>query len=203
MTARAQNGRRGESPDEGALISAARTGDADALEALVGRYEPRLLRFGFKLCRHAEDAREVMQESLLAAARALPRFRGDASLATWLYAIARGFCIKLRRRSLFAPAVEQSLEGEAAAAVHRLADSSQPAPDDALHAARVREALDAAIGALDPRQREVLILRDVEGLTAPQVAELTGLKVEAVKSRLHRARLAVRARVAPVLGRLR
>jgi RNA polymerase sigma-70 factor (ECF subfamily) len=188
-----------DEPGDGPLIDAARAGDASAIETLVTRYQPRLLRFGLKMCRHAEDAKDVLQESLFAAVRALPSFRGDASLATWLYAIARGVCIKKRRRSVFAPAAVLSLEGEASADARRLPDGAH-LPDDALHGSRLADALDAAIAALEPGQREVLLLRDVEGFTAPQVADITGLGVPAVKSRLHRARLAVRARLAPLVG---
>ena len=81
----------------------------------------------------------------------------------------------------------------------RLADPAK-APDEALAGQEVEMALEQAIGALEPMYREVLLLRDVEGLTAPEVAEVLGVSVQAVKSRLHRARLSVRAHVAPLLG---
>ncbi len=83
--------------------------------------------------------------------------------------------------------------------VRHWADPGRP-PDDALAGRQVEAALEQAIGGLDPMYREVLVLRDVEGLTAPEVAEVMGLSVEAVKSRLHRARVAVREAVAPALA---
>jgi len=126
-------------------------------------------------------------------------FRGASSVSTWLYTIARSFCIKKRRRSKFAPGQEESLSGGAAIEARALADPGL-APDDSLAGKQVERALEIAIGELDPMYREVLVLRDVEGLTAPEVSEVLGIGVEAVKSRLHRARLAVRARVAPLLG---
>ena len=98
--------------DEAELVEAARAGSGAALEALLERHEARLYRFARRLCRHHEDAEDVLQESLLAAARGLRRFRGKSSLSTWLYTIARSFCIKKRRRSVFAPA-EVSLDTEA------------------------------------------------------------------------------------------
>lgn len=73
-------------------------------------------------------------------------------------------------------------------------------PDEQLAGKQVGQALDHAIAALEPAHREVLVLRDVEGLSAPEVAEVLGVSVQAVKSRLHRARLALRAKVAPLLG---
>jgi RNA polymerase sigma-70 factor, ECF subfamily len=126
-------------------------------------------------------------------------FRGASSISTWLYTIARSFCIKKRRRSKFAPSQERSLDTDAAPEAARLADPAR-APDDALADRQVGEAIEQAVAALEPGYREVLLLRDVEGLSASEVAEVVGISTQAVKSRLHRARLAVRGQVAPLLG---
>ena len=181
------------------LLVAAQQGDRGALSQLLERHQARIFRFGMRMCRVEEDARDVVQETLLAAARTLPDFRGASSLSTWLYTIARSFCIKQRRRSKFAPEVVESLDaGEPAKMAVQLPDPSR-GPDEALDGRRVEAALEEAIGALEPKYREVLVLRDVEGLSAPEVAQILNLSVEAVKSRLHRARVAVRERVAPHL----
>ena len=92
------------------LLAAARSGDKDALETLLLRYQPRVYRFGMKMCGDTDDAKDVLQETLLAMARGVRDFRGASSLSTWLYTIARSFCIKKRRRSRFAPAEQQSLD---------------------------------------------------------------------------------------------
>ncbi len=178
------------------LLDAARAGDPAALEALIARYQARIYRFGLKMCRDPEVAKDVVQDTLIAMARGVRDFRGGSSLSTWLYTIARSYCIKARRRSKFAPSDVQSIDATPALAL------PDPAPrsDDALDAKRTEQVLERAIVALDPKYREVLILRDVEGLTAPEVAEVLGISVDAVKSRLHRARMDVRARVAPALG---
>jgi RNA polymerase sigma-70 factor (ECF subfamily) len=181
------------------LVRAAREGDRAALETLLERHEPRVFRFAARLCRDREDAKDVLQETLLAMARTIGDFRGASSLSTWLFTIARSFCIKKRRRSRFAPAAEQSLEALAPSERDRLADPSRGAYEQ-LAARRAAAALDAAIAALAPGHREVLLLRDVEGLKAKEVADVLGISVEAVKSRLHRARAALRESVAPVLG---
>lgn len=181
------------------LLEAARGGDPEALEALLERYQPRIYRFGLKMCRDSEDAKDVVQDTLLAAARSLRDFRGASSLSTWLYTITRSFCIKKRRRSKFAPGAEVSLDGEAGQEALAAADPGR-APDELAASREIEQALERAIRALPPAQREILMLRDVEGLTAPEVAEVTGLKVEAVKSRLHRARTALRGQLAPLLG---
>ncbi len=181
------------------LLEAARGGDAKALETLLERHQEQVYRFGMKMCRDPEDARDVLQETLLAMARSVRDFRGASSISTWLYSIARGFCIKKRRRSKFAPEAERSLDTDAAAEATELADPGR-SPDEELAGKEIRQALEEAMGALDPMYREVLLLRDVEGLSAPEVAEVLGVTVAAVKSRLHRARLEVRERVAPLLG---
>ena len=188
-----------EDATDSGLLEAARRGEAPALEKLLERHQEQVYRFGMKMCRDPEDARDVLQDTLLAMARSVRDFRGSSSISTWLYSIARGFCIKKRRRSKFAPEKERSLETDASEEATALADPGR-APDEALAGKQVREALEAAIGSLEPSYREVLLLRDVEGLSAPEVAEVLGIGVPAVKSRLHRARLAVRERVAPLLG---
>jgi RNA polymerase sigma-70 factor, ECF subfamily len=182
------------------LLEHARAGDRDALEALLSRHQQRVYGFGMKMCRDSEDAKDVLQDTLLAAARNVRDFRGASSISTWLYTIARSFCIKHRRRSKFAPEAEESLDAPSTAkAARELADPTRAA-DESLAGHQVQAALERAVAALDPMYREVLVLRDMEGLTAPETAEVLGLTVEAVKSRLHRARLAVRAVVAPLLG---
>lgn len=181
------------------LLEAARGGDARSLETLLERHQEQVYRFGMKMCRDPEDARDVLQDTLLAMARNVRDFRGASSISTWLYTIARNFCIKKRRRSKFAPERERSLDTDAAPDAARLADPAMGA-EEALAGKEVEQALERGIRALEPIYREVLLLRDVEGLTALEVAEVLGVSVQAVKSRLHRARLSVRAHVAPLLG---
>jgi RNA polymerase sigma-70 factor (ECF subfamily) len=188
-----------EGSSEERLLADARAGDKQALEELLEMHQPQVYRFGLKMCRDPEDAKDVLQDTLLAMARGVRDFRGASSISTWLYTIARSFCIKKRRRSKFAPETERSLETELAGEVKHLAVEGGR-PDEALAGRQVERALEQAIAALDPMYREVLLLRDVEGLSAPEVAEVVGASVQAVKSRLHRARLSVREHVAPLLG---
>jgi RNA polymerase sigma-70 factor, ECF subfamily len=192
-------------PDD-ALLAAARAGSRDALETLLERHQAQVYRFGMRMCRHPEDAQDVVQDTLLAMARGVRDFRGASSLSTWLYTIARSFCIKKRRRSPQGPGQELAHPGEDGAsddvvtgARRQLEDPGQN-PYEVLAGRQVKAALEQAIAALEPKYREVLLLRDAEGLTAPEVAEVLGLTPQAVKSRLHRARLSVRDQVAPLLG---
>lgn len=185
---------------ERALIDAARSGDRTAIEALVTRYEPHVFRFGVSMCGDADEAREVLQDTFLAMVRSLKTFRADSSLSTWLYAIAHHACMKRRRRRVSAPRQVVSLDDLDGADRERLASPS-PSPEVAVATHEQRTALDAAIASLDPAQRVVLLLRDVEGLSAPEAAEALGVSVAAVKSRLHRARVALRATLAPLRQR--
>jgi len=181
------------------LLDRARAGDVAALGQLLERHQAQIYRYGMKMCGDPADAQDVLQETLLAMARGVRDFRGASSISTWLYTIARSFCIKKRRRRKFAPAEERSLDTEVATDASRLAAPTET-PEEALAGKEIEQALARALAALEPMYREVLVLRDMEGLTAPEVAEVLGLSVQAVKSRLHRARLAVRAHVAPLLG---
>lgn len=183
---------------DGELLAAARKGDAAALEALLVRYQPHLYRFGLRMCGNAEDAGDVAQQSLISMARSLRDFRGDASVSSWLYSIARSYCIKKRRRSKFAPAREESLDAPGIDA-HRVADPA-PSPEQMATSRELQHALTHAIDRLEPAHREVLVLRDVEGMSAPEVAKVLEISVDAVKSRLHRARVAVRQALAPLLA---
>jgi RNA polymerase sigma-70 factor, ECF subfamily len=175
------------------LIARAREGDDEALADLVQRHAPRVLRFGLKLCGDEDDAREVLQNTLLTAARKIREFKGQSRFTTWLYAIARSFCIKQRTR------------GDAAVELEPLREAlGVPAPqsDEPEHRVTTFElqgALERAIRSLETQQREVLVLRDVEGLSAPEVAQVIGVSLDAVKSRLHRARKALREQLSPLL----
>jgi RNA polymerase sigma-70 factor (ECF subfamily) len=176
-----------ESDDDRELILAARSGDRGAIDELLARYEQPIYRFGLRMCGDEESAREVLQETMLAAFRHLPGFRGDAALSTWLYQIARSFCIKERRGAHPTSELDEQVADPA------------PAPDRQAHAREIGAALASAIESLPAEQREVLVLRDVEGLSAEEAARVVGIEVGALKSRLHRARMALRELLVGVL----
>ena len=179
------------------LLQAARDGDRDALDALLRLHLPRVYRFGMRMCRDREDAQDVLQDTLFAASRGLQGFRGSSSFSTWLYTIARSFCIKKRRRSVHAPEIV-SLEDDAGARAEDPADGGAD-PERLLSEQELAAALASAIASLPPAYREALVLTEIEGLPAAEAATAAGVGVRALKSRLHRARSAVRARIAPLL----
>ena len=168
------------------------------METLLAEQAPRIARFAARMCKNRADAEEVVQETLIAAARTLPNFRGDAAISTWMYTIARSFCIKQRRRGRTVRQADTSLDDPQSHAALTLSDDHDR-PDRELGERELGQAVEDAIGELAPMYREVLVLRDVEGLSAAEVAETLGLRVDAVKSRLHRARIAVRDRLSPML----
>ena len=179
------------------LLEKARQGDMAALEVLLGEVQPQLYRFSMKMCRHTEDAEDVLQESMLTMARSFRDFRGASSLSTWLFAIARSFCIKKRRKSKFAPKRVESLE-QLSLPEQQGIRSVEPNPHELVESAQVWQQVQAAIRQIEPSYREVLVLRDIEGLRAKEVAEIVGIGVPAVKSRLHRARSQLREELASV-----
>ena len=184
--------------EERALVAAAREGDRRALSSLLTRLTGPVYRYGRAFCGDPHDAEDVTQVVLLALARTLHEFRGESALTTWAYSVAKRACARQRRRRAGAPGRFTSLEQADRGGPHDLEDQNQD-PQRSLERARLARAIESAIQALPASQREVLILRDVEGLPASQVGRTLGLKVSVVKARLHRARAALRSTLAPWL----
>lgn len=181
-------------PDK-ALLVRAQGGDAQAMEALLARHELRVYRFALRMCGNEADARDVVQETLLTTFRGLANFRGESELTTWLYQVARSFCIKQRRRRKGAPAMDAELD---ALQAREVPEDTSPA-DHRTHARQVSSVIQAAMNLLPDDFREALVLRDVEELTAEEAADVVGIQVGALKSRLHRARMQLRKNLAAVL----
>jgi RNA polymerase sigma-70 factor (ECF subfamily) len=181
------------SPPAPAASSAA--SPAPDFDRIYRDYVDLIYRFAHRLCGESETARDIVQETFLSAYRGFKDFRGDAQLSTWLYTIAAHACIRMRRKRKGAPDRELSLEefiptsdGE-----FRLQIPVEGlSPEEALQNKELRRILDQAIGKLPPKYRVVLVLRDMEGLSAKEVGMILRLNERAVKSRLHRARLFVR-----------
>ena len=179
--------------EEARLIAAARKGDSAALNRLLELISGPVHRFSRGFCRDPHDSEDLVQEVLVSLLRSLDTFRGESSLTTWSYTVARRACVRLRKRNSRHAALDDE-----PGAVELPADRSAEPP--ARHERRrLGEALERAISELPPAQRDVLVLRDVEGLPAAEVGRVLGLGERAVKSRLHRARLVLRERLAPYM----
>lgn len=181
------------------LFDQLRAGDATALEPLMERFAGRVYRVASGICGSAADAEEVVQDVFLMAYRKAGTFEGRAALGTWLYRIAVNTALNKRRGKR--AEVEEPLEDHLPTFKedgHRhgdrsflLADWSQT-PDQTLLSKEGREIVRAAVDRLPDHYRAVLLLRDVEELSSESVAEILGESVASVKSRLHRARMALR-----------
>ncbi|HET7497919.1 MAG TPA: sigma-70 family RNA polymerase sigma factor [Candidatus Eisenbacteria bacterium] len=184
--------------EERRLLTEARGGDPRALRRLLERLSPPIYRFGRSFCRDSDDAQDVMQEVLVSLVRSLPSIRGGSSLTTWAYTVARRACRRQRLRA--------ERNGAGAAGNGGLPVGAEPAaplsadPANETERRELERALSRAIGELPPAYREAVILRDVEGLSAPEAARVLGVSERALKSRLHRARLALRDVLAPHFG---
>jgi len=173
------------------LIAKARAGDRAALEQLLSEVAPSVRRFGLHMCRNDADAQDVLQDTLLAVTDHLGQFEGRASLTSWVFMLARTACAR-RRRGL----KNQPTSGDAQLlSVH----TEEAGPDHTVEQRELSQLLTRALHGLSEEHREAIALRDIEGLSAAEAAKVLGISVQALKSRLHRAREALRARLAPVL----
>jgi RNA polymerase sigma-70 factor (ECF subfamily) len=170
------------------MLTCARAGDRHAIEALLSRHRAAVFRYGRQVCPTMADAEDAVQDALWAATQAIRAFRGAAgSILSWLFTIVRRHCYRVLAR------LETAEEATATAVPEAVVQAS---PEEKLAARHQRAAIATALAALEPLHREVILLRDIEGLTAPEAAARLGVSIDAVKSRLHRARSRLREEVA-------
>jgi len=171
-----------------------RDGDDASVEQALALLQSTVFSFSMRVCGQREDAEDTMQEVLLKSIPQLPKFDSPKALVVWLYKLAKNRCLMSRRKSKFAPAHELSLEElmPDRKELEQLSSDGRINPESfairSEQASRLRE----AVQTLPPQYRIVLVLRDMEGLTDDEVAEITGVRTGTVRVRLHRARLFVR-----------
>jgi RNA polymerase sigma-70 factor (ECF subfamily) len=181
-----------ETTSEDKLVERAQQGDRQAMEELVEKYQDKVYSFSLRLCGRG-DADGLTQDTLLTMVRSLDGYQGRSSLSSWLFTIARNACIKRRRRKQPAP-MKDNQEGELE--LHLM----QGGPETEVEKGKMSQLLEGAIRDLDEKYRDVLVLRDVQGFSGQETADILGLSLAGVKSRLHRARSALRDAVGPALG---
>ena len=173
-------------------------GDAGAFDPFVESIRQKLFQFSYLTCGQREDAEEVAQETLLQAFQHFDQLKQPAHVRTWIFRIARNCCLMKRRKSIFAPKRELSLDAlRPSFGKDReldLADWSA-LPDQQAIDGELSAVLRSAIRELPDLYQAALLLRDVEGLSTKETAEVLEVTEDAVKQRLHRARLAVRQRI--------
>ncbi len=187
--------------DEAALVAAAKAGDPAAFSELVNRYESKIYRLAQNITRNREDAEDVMQEAFLKAYTHLDSFQGDSRFYTWLVRIAVNEALmKLRKRRGKEVSLDDPIETDEDLVPREIADWG-PAPDQRYERNQTNAILSEAIERLPPDFRMVFVLRDVEELSTEETAEILGLSIPAVKSRLLRARLRLRQQLNRFFGR--
>lgn len=175
------------------LVARARKGDETAFEALVTENEKRIYNLCRRLTGNQEDAAELTQEAFLNAWRGLGRFQGESSFSTWLYRLATNACIDFLRREKRRQSLSMtvSLDDEEEARQVELPDERYT-PEGALERAEARRAVAAGLERLTLEHRQVLVMREIHGLSYAEIGQVLGLEEGTVKSRIARARGALR-----------
>ena len=177
------------------LIQGINSGQVAKFHDLVKRYDQKLYNFGLRMCRDHSDAEDMVQETFLNVFRYLKDFRYESQFKNWLYKIAASTCIKKRRKSKFAPEKELSLDE------FRPGDETEPPdrvpewalmPLDKVLNEELAGAINRGILAIPKKYRMVIVLRDVEGFSTAETAQILNISPANVKVRLHRARLYIR-----------
>lgn len=178
------------------LVARARAKDFVAFEKLLDRYEDRIFRLAFRFVRNESEAKEILQDTFLTIWRKLDTFKGDSQFSSWLYRVAANAALMRLRAQRRHPEVSTEdlpigyLDnyGQLPPATENWAKR----PDDELQSDELRRHIQAAVDALPEIYRTVFLIRDVEGLSTEETAEVLQISVPTVKTRLHRARIALR-----------
>jgi RNA polymerase sigma-70 factor (ECF subfamily) len=176
-------------------------GDAGAFDRFVEHFRAKVFQYSRLMCGHREDAEEVAQDTLLKVFESFDQLREPERVRQWVFRIAKNACLMKRRKSVFAPARELSLDeflpamgGSGEGKKIEIADWSA-LPEAQLLQREMKDALEAAIAWLPPTYRSVVLLRDMEELSTAETAEILDVTADVVKTRLHRGRLALRQRL--------
>ena len=176
-------------------------GEPEAFDRFVEHFRSKIFQYSWLMCGHREDAEEVAQETLLRIFENFDQLREPERVRAWVFRIAKNACLMKRRKSVFAPEEELSLD-ELMPVGHQdgdhvrieIADWSA-LPEDQVLRSELRKVLERAIGELPEIYRAVMLLRDVEELSTEETAQVLDISTDTVKTRLHRARLAVRQKL--------
>jgi len=177
------------------LVREAQQGDTRAFDELVVRYREKVYRLSYKILRNEDDAAEALQDAFTSAFRGLKNFKSESTFSTWLYRVATNASLmKYRKRRDDHVSLEQSQSPQRDAEPLSIPDWSQQ-PLEELLDAETKEVMEEGLRRLPEDLRTVFILRDEEGYSNAEVAQMLDLTVAAVKSRLHRARISLRDRL--------
>src|SRR6202521_439540 len=183
------------------LVHASKNGDVSAFEQLVKRYDRKLLRIAHNVTHNTEDSQDAVQETFLKAFQHLDQFREDSKFSTWLIRITvNQSLMKLRKRATRDVSLDEDFQADGDMLPMEAADWA-PNPEQLYWASELRDILVNTLSQLRPIFRAVFVLRDIEGLSTDQTAEVLNLSHTAVKARLWRARLQLRERLNKYFGK--
>ena len=173
---------------EAQIVQRVLQGDVNAFEKLVLEYEKSVYAITQRMTGNAEDAADMTQETFIKAYNSLSSFRGDSTFSVWLYRIATNVCLDFLRSRSRKPTVSLSVEDDDGEEVELdIADESQ-SPERLLERGLTRDAVRRGLDALSPEYRQILLLREIQGLSYEEIADVLTLEVGTVKSRIFRAR---------------
>ena len=173
---------------EAQIVQRVLQGDVNAFEKLVLEYEKSVYAITQRMTGNAEDAADMTQETFIKAYNSLSSFRGDSKFSVWLYRIATNVCLDFLRSRSRKPTVSLSVEDDDGEEVELdIADESQ-SPERLLERGLTRDAVRRGLDALSPEYRQILLLREIQGLSYEEIADALTLEVGTVKSRIFRAR---------------
>lgn len=179
--------------DEHRLVARSQRGDLDAFDALVRAYERPVYNLAYRMTGNYDDANDVASEAFMRVFSAIPRFRGESAFATWLYRIVTNVFLDERKRRRAHPQVSLEDEFEVEGAnLQRQVEDAAPGPNAIAEEQERRRILDRAIQRLPDFQREMITMYHILNMSYEDIAEVTGAPIGTVKSRLNRARLALR-----------
>lgn len=174
--------------EELAVIERIRAGDVNAYEALVAAYEKNVYNLALRMTGNPADAEDMAQEAFLKAYRSLSEFRGDSKFSVWLYRIVSNVCLDFLRRQKRRQAYSLSVEDDEGEETQLDIPDTAQSPEDLLERKLTREAVHQGLALLPPDQRQILLLREIQGLSYEEIADVLGIEVGTVKSRIFRAR---------------
>lgn len=189
--------------DDRDLVERLKRRDEKAFRAFVAAYQRPVYALVYRMLGDEEEARDLSQEVFVSVFRAIGSFRGESRLSTWLFRIVTNHCrnrqkyLGRRQHGKRQPYEETEENAAMTGGDATVLGERPPRPDREVEGRRLETALQRAIAALDPEQRELVVLRDIQGLTYEDIQRVTGLPEGTVKSRLHRARLALKEAIAP------
>ena len=173
---------------EAAIVRRVLDGDVNAFETLVREYEKNVYNIALRMVNNSEDASDMTQEAFIKAYNSLPNFRGDSKFSVWLYRIVSNVCLDFLRSKSRKPTLSLSMEDHDGEETQLdIADESQ-SPELLLERSLTRDAVRRGLDALPPDYRQILLLREIQGLSYDEISLALDLEVGTVKSRIFRAR---------------